>query len=140
MDWSKVAKNELSRRLAEKVNTDGFRKVTDDSGVSRGSVEHIIYGLQRLPRMDTVNKLAKYFSLPVWRIIEMAGFEADLPGAGKRGAEEARIAQILINRDDLRPIVEGLGDLTDDEVRAVRAYLEALRSLRPAAPARDGEG
>jgi hypothetical protein len=143
IDWTKVADNELARRIGEAIDADSVRGVEEASGVARTSLMNILYGVIRgHPEMKTINALATFFKVPPWRIQEWIGIRVDLPGSGDKRAETLRISQLVAQRPELASLVEQLPDLTADEVRATRAFLEHLISQRtPHVPRRgDDEG
>lgn len=131
IDWTKIAQNELAQRIAEAVDASSFRIVETESGVARGSLENIVYGrLKTHPELKTIDLLANYFKVPNWRVQAWVGIDADLPGSGDPKANIARISQLVSLRPELAPLLEHLADLTPDEIRAARAFLESLEAQR----------
>ena len=129
LDWSRVAANELTRRLAEAVDNSSFRQVATASGVSRKSIENIVYGIIiGHPELSTLSKFAEYLEVPVWRVQEMIGMDVELPS---RDDDAKRLSQMVTTRPDLAPLLPYLAELNADETRSLRAFLESLRVLRP---------
>lgn len=142
IDWTKVAANELAQRLAEAVDGASFRVVETESGVARGSLEKIIYGrIKNHPTFQTIDRVADYLKVPVWRVQSWVGMDTDLPGTGDQKAEQQQLSQLLAQRPELAPLLDLLPDLTAEEIRAARAFLESLARQRPRhVPSPEGEG
>jgi transcriptional regulator with XRE-family HTH domain len=121
--------SDLADFLAGKLKESSYRDLEEKTKVSRGSLENII-GQQNteFPKLETLDKIAKAYQLPLWRVIEMAGIELGLPGTPD---DLARQLTSLGNRiPEIQPIVGYLLKLHPDDVRAVVAYLETLDRLR----------
>jgi transcriptional regulator with XRE-family HTH domain len=129
LDWSRVASNELAKRLADLADESSFRQLEAKSGVSRKSIENIVYGtIIGHPELTTLSKFAELLEVPVWRVQEMIGMDVELPS---RDDAVKQLSQMVTNRPELAPILPYLAELTPDEIRAARAFLESLRAMRP---------
>lgn len=119
------AMSELSRRLAEELKTVSYRDLEARTGVSRGSLENIVREQNTdFPKLETLTKLADYWKLPLWRVIEMAGVDLGLPRAIDETVQQ--LSSLSKRLPEIEPIVQYLLKLYPEDLRGVVAYLEAL--------------
>lgn len=126
---TEYAMSDLAEFLGRELKNSSYRDLEEKTKVSRGSLENII-GQQNtdFPKLETLNKLAKAYRLPLWRIIEMAGIELGLPGTPDDLAR--RLTSLGDRIPEIQPIVGFLLKLHPDDMRGVVAYLETLDRLR----------
>lgn len=123
------AMSELSRKLAEELRTQSYRDLEAKTDVSRGALEGIAREqITDFPKLETLDKLATYWKLPLWRVIEMAGVDLGLP----RSIDETvqQLSSLAKRLPEIEPIVQYLLKLYPEDLRGVVAYLEALDRQR----------
>lgn len=119
------AMSELSRKLAGELKTISYRDLESRTGVSRGSLENIVREQNiEFPKLETLTKLADYWKLPIWRVVEMAGVDLGLP----RSIDELtrQLSSLATRLPEIEPIVQYLLKLYPEDLRGVIAYLEVL--------------
>lgn len=120
-----VSTTELSRKLTEELATKSYRDLADKTGISHGTLEHLAKERNEdFPKLETLIKLADYWKLPMWRVIEMAGVDLGLP----RSIDETvqQLSSLSKRLPEIEPIVQYLLKLYPEDLRGVVAYLEAL--------------
>lgn len=120
---------ELRRKLQEELKNKSLRDLESQTEVSRGSIDNIVRGENvGYPTLETLDKLATYWGLPVWRVIEMAGIDLGMP----RSADETalQLKSLMKRLPELELVVQALLTLYHEDVRGVVAYLEALDRQR----------
>jgi transcriptional regulator with XRE-family HTH domain len=123
------AMSELSRKIADELKQISYRDLEARTGVSRGSLEHIAREENTdFPKLETLEKLATYWKLPMWRVIEMAGVDLGLP----RSVDELgqQLMSLASRLPEIEPIVQYLLKLYPDDLRGVVAYLESVDRQR----------
>lgn len=117
--------SELARKLNEELKTQSYRDLEGKTGVSRGAIEGIVREeLKEYPKLETLDKLATYWQLPLWRVIQMAGIDLGYPQTiDELSTQLTGLAQRI---PEIEPIVGYLLKLYPDDLRGVMAYLEAL--------------
>lgn len=120
--------SELTRKLLEELKTQSYRDLQGKTGVSRGAIEKIVNEDTEYPELATLDKLATYWKLPMWRVIEMAGVDLGLP----RSIDETvqQLTSLAKRLPEIEPIVQYLLKLYPEDLRGVVAYLEALDRQR----------
>lgn len=119
------AMSELSRKLLEELKTQTYRDLADKTGISHGTLEYLAKEKnEEFPKLETLTKLADYWKLPMWRVIEMAGVDLGLP----RSIDETvqQLSSLAKRLPEIEPIVQYLLKLYPEDLRGVVAYLEAL--------------
>jgi transcriptional regulator with XRE-family HTH domain len=127
---------ELAERILAEVESGSYRDFEAKTGVSRGSLENLAKSTNKdYPTLETLDKLATYWRLPLWRVVEMAGINLGLAG-------DYTIAQQISSLVDrlpaIGPLVQLLLRLQPADLRGVVAYLEAIDRLRQADEAAPG--
>ena len=128
-----VMVTELVRKLQEELRSKSYRDLESATGVSRGALEGIVRGKQgapntEAPRLETLDKLATYWKLPLWRVIEMSGVDLGLT----RSVDETvqQLSSLAKRMPEIEPIVHYLLKLYPEDLRGVVAYLESLDRQR----------
>lgn len=133
------AMSELSRKLVDELKTQSYRDLEAKTGVSRGALEGIVREqIKEFPKLETLDKLAAYWKLPMWRVVEMAGIDLGLP----RSIDETvqQLMSLAQRLPEIEPIVQYLLKLYPEDLRGVVAYLEALDRQRNRDAGWSGEG
>jgi transcriptional regulator with XRE-family HTH domain len=124
-----LAMSELSRKLNEELKTYSYRDLEIRTGVSRGSLEGIAREqITEFPKLETLDKLATYFKLPLWRVIEMAGIDLGMNRSISDTIEQ--LNSLARRMPEIEPIVMYLLKLYPEDLRGVVAYLETLDRMR----------
>jgi transcriptional regulator with XRE-family HTH domain len=101
-----------------------LREVEELAGISRSSVSDILNNPNRVPKLDTFMRVADLLGLPLYRVIEMAGFNL---GLSETPADVARRLAVLMERSpEYRPLAVMLTQLQSDDLEGVLAYLEMV--------------
>jgi hypothetical protein len=101
--------------------------------VSRTALRNILEKPDVVPELETLEKLSLAFGMPLWRIVEMTGFDLDLP---KSDSERTRrLAALLDTNPEFRPIVDHMLRLQPGDFDGILVYLEGLQ-LRRGRPGR----
>jgi transcriptional regulator with XRE-family HTH domain len=114
MSTDKTTLGQLLRGGRERKSLS-LRAVERATGVSNAYLSQLESGKIRQPSPVVLHKLAELYDLPYATIMERAGY----PAITKTGAETE--PSVIDSR---------LGPITTDEERALREYLEFLRSRR----------
>lgn len=114
-----MRENNLTLRDLEEMTGEPGRRI------SRASLSEIINNPQRKPRIDTLVSIAKILSLPLWRVIQMAGYDL---GLSDSTVDQARqLASLAAHQEDVRALLDLLLRSDPKDRRAVLNYL-AIRT------------
>jgi transcriptional regulator with XRE-family HTH domain len=117
---------ELIQFLTEQVNTSSLRDVEAKTGISYAAIQRIIKGnFKNKPEIETLEKLAQAYQLPLWRVLEMAGVALDLPDDAH--ALTRRFASLIQADPAFRHLVELLVSANLDTRTEISAYLHIRR-------------
>jgi len=122
----------LREWIEREMNAKGWsrRGLSSEADISRGTLDNIFNKPDVLPELDTLAKLSTTFNTPLWRVVEIAGFDA-----GFKPAKNAdRIAQVLVSDPELEEIASMLGDVPAGDRSGVLLYLQLLQARRAASP------
>lgn len=131
----------LADYLQREMDARGWsrRKLSERSQVSWGSLANIWQEPDAVPDLETLEKLAVCLDVPLWRVVEAAGFNLGMPTTPD--ALERRTAQLLASAPQFRALAPYLEHLEPDDLRAVLAYIDGLMDAakrgRSPAPAPD---
>lgn len=122
--------SELAAFVARQMEQRGWglRAAERETGVSKTALKNILDNADVVPEMDTLVKLANAFGVPLWRIVEMCGFDLGLPTTPTDRAQ--RLAALVAAMPEYQPIVDQLLTLTPEDLEGVLLYLEAIRLRR----------
>lgn len=101
-----------------------LRDAEEEVKVSRSALANILNGKNQPPTLDTLDKLATYFRLPLWRLIEMAGIDLGLTRSIDDTVQQ--LTSLVRRMPEIEPIVQYLLKLYPEDLRGVVAYLEAI--------------
>ena len=124
------AMSDLSEFLARELETSSYRLLEEKTKVSRGALENIInQANQDFPKLETLDKIATAYSMPLWRVIDMAGVNLGLD----RSVEETvkQLTSLVARMPEIEPIYQFLLRLYPEDLRGVVAYLESVDRQRP---------
>ncbi len=117
-----IAVATLADRIAEDLQRLTYRDLESRTGVSRGALEHIVKRRNRdYPTLETLDRLARYWNLPLADVIEMAG--VNLRQRQDRTLEQ-RLDALIARDPGLAPLRAGLLGMRDADLAATIAYLE----------------
>lgn len=119
------AMSELSRKLNQELETKTYRDLEEKTGLSRGTLEYLAKERNEdYPKLETLDKLATYWKLPLWRVIQMADVDLGL----LRSIDETvqQLMSLAKRLPEIEPIVQYLLKLYPEDLRGVVAYLEAV--------------
>ena len=133
--WPKgVDMSELATYLKNQMRDNNWtwRVAEEVTGVSKSELANIIENPDVIPGLETLAKLARAFKLPLWRVVEMAGFDLELSHG------DLSQAQCLVGLMDAMPqyrsVVDHLARIQDsDDIEGILVYLETLQRRRTAA-------
>lgn len=101
------------------------RDVAIHTGVARTSIANILENPDVVPGLETLERFGTTFGIPLWRMVEIAGFDAGLPADTPAGIS-ARVAALAGQLPAYREILDRLGEIDPRDAHAVLAYLEIL--------------
>lgn len=122
--------SDLATLIAEELRDKNWslRDAEEEIKVSRSALANILNGKDQIPTMETFDRLATYFRLPLWRVIQMHGIDLGMPTTIN---ETVRQLTSLVERmPELEPIVDYLLNLYPEDLRGVVAYLRTLDQMR----------
>ena len=125
MERMQIRMPDLADFLADKVRQSSYRAVAAHTGVSRGALENLVRRLNtEPPELPTLEKISKSYNLPLWKVMELAGYDLGLPNDAN--AIIARFVALADRYPNLRPLLNDLIDLPDDRQRQALAYMQTL--------------
>lgn len=115
---------DLADFLADKVRATSLRDVGGVIGITHTGVDKIIKRQSKEPpQLETLVGIAKGYDVPLWNVIEMAGYDLGLPK--EPNAERARLIDLAERIPELQELLGELLDLTDDQRRIAVGYIES---------------
>lgn len=130
---------DLAEFLAKEVARTSLRDVQAKTGVSKTAIQNIIKGnTKQLPELETLERFAKAYSLPLWRILQMASVNLGLTNADGTplSAEQMAIIDAVIATTTPEEYAEFLAEVRREMQRdpgiidALWSFLRGRRSLR----------
>jgi transcriptional regulator with XRE-family HTH domain len=122
-----VTTMDLADFLAEKLSKSSYRDMEDLIKVSRGSLENIIKRQNsKLPKIETLERIARTYDKELWEVMLMAGVNLGLP---KDDTERVkRLSQLVARKPALEKVVEGLSERIDTDPDYVDGMILALEA------------
>lgn len=111
-----------------RANEWSYQRLADEIGISKSGVVNLIENEDLKPKLETLVLISRRFNIPLWRLVEMSGFDLNLPT--HVGTTEQRIALLLDASPQLEPIINHLIRLEPDSLEGVLVYLEAQQLVR----------
>jgi transcriptional regulator with XRE-family HTH domain len=116
----------LVQLLSEELERSSLRDLEAKTGISHTALLRIVRGqLKSLPEIETLDKIAKAFSLPLWRILEMAG--ADLGLDHSLDNYTRRLGSLASKQEDYQRLLGYLIDADPVDIRAILNYFAVSR-------------
>src|SRR4051812_45612535 len=110
--------SDLAGFLAREVEQSSLRVVAAKTGVSKTAIDNIVKGKNvELPQLETLEKIATAYNLPLWRVVEMIGIDVGLPDTPDSLAR--RLTALSGHLPEIEPIVDYLLRLHPDDLRGV---------------------
>jgi transcriptional regulator with XRE-family HTH domain len=124
---------DLLAREMEKRNWS-LRDAEAHTGVSRNAIDNILKNAETVPNLETLHRLAVAFQVPLWRIVELAGFASGVvPNGDTPQGRIHRVMKLSQAMPQLAELLDLALELPPSDVEGVLAYLEALKRRRDAA-------
>lgn len=116
----------LQELLSQELERSSLRELEAKTGVSHAALQRIVKGqLKSLPDFDTLNKIAKALSFPLWRILEMAG--ADLELEHGLDVYTRRLGSLAGKQEEYQRLLAYLVDADPVDIRAILNYFAVSR-------------
>lgn len=127
--------SELSERLRQKMALERLtlRQAEERIGVPRATLGYILNNPNSMPQIDTIEAIAGYLELPLWRAMAMVGLDLNLPVDATSQAE--RLYQLFQARPQLREALDRLLELTPNDLESVLVFLETQERRRQSSDA-----
>lgn len=106
----------------------GLRATERETGVSKTAIRNILDNRAMTPELETLKRLSLAFHTPLWRLVEMAGFDLGLPQSEDERAR--RLLALFKNNPSYRPIVDHMLALDPNDIDGILVYLEGLEARR----------
>lgn len=118
---------DLAEFLAVKLAQSNYRDMEAITKVSRGSLESIIKRQYTgLPEIETLTRIAKAYTLPLWEVMRMAGVDLDLPQSADEASQ--RLAALAARVPGLGGVVKRLNEQYDKRPDYVKGIVIALEA------------
>lgn len=119
--------SQLADMLNHQMKTRGWskRKLEEETGVTRASIDHILDNESAVPRIETLERLGKAFDLPLWRMFELCNVDLQLPKTATERAE--RLAAVMDAMPQFQPIIDQLMGIDPESLDGILGYLEYSR-------------
>jgi len=104
-----------------------LRVAEEETGISKTALSNLINDAQK-PDLETLVKVSRSFALPLWRVVEMAGYDLGFRDSSRSIAE--RIASLIEAVPDFHEGLERLMKATPDDIEGMLAFLEGQRLVR----------
>jgi transcriptional regulator with XRE-family HTH domain len=111
-----------------KDNEWTWREFEETTGVSKSALANIIDNPNVIPSLETLSKVSRAFNIPLWRVVEMAGYDLDLDTTDPDHTK--RLSKLMEVMPQYQPVLEHLQKLDKEDIDGVLAYLEVLARRR----------
>lgn len=124
MNRTAISMPDLADFLAAKLARSNYRKLEAETGVSHGTLEHIIKRKGKdLPQIETLRSIADAYKKPLWEVVQMV-VDLKLP---QTPTERSRRFEALIGQlPMLQDLVEDLQDMHQTDPDFVDGMLLGL--------------
>jgi hypothetical protein len=121
--------SQLSEEIKRRADQAGsLRALALEASVSYTGLKNLRDNPDSIPELETLVKLSRAFKVPLWRLIEMSGF--DLQFSQTTTVQAQRIADVMDAMPEYQPVVDHLLQLDAGDLDAVLIYLETLQRHR----------
>lgn len=130
MTIDRLGMSDLSDYLKRQMEQRGWKLLDAqrELGVSKTAIDNILKNKDVVPKLETIEKFAEAFKLPVWRVLEMAGYDLQLPHSSSSLAQ--RVAALVDKNPSLLPVLEKLATYDLKDAVAVLTYMETMERIR----------
>lgn len=112
---------DLAEFLETQLKNMSYRELEGRLKVSRGSIEKIVKRQnKRLPKIETLERIALYYGMELFEIMIMAGVQLGLP---KNDNERTRRLALLVKR---KPALEHLIERLHDKIDTDPGYVDGM--------------
>lgn len=120
----------LANFLRERLDERGWEQkdLVTQSGLKKATISRLLNGQVDDPELPTFVALSEALEVPLWRLLEQAGYKIDRPT--DPADSDRQLARQIEASPELRPIVQWLFDLDFDDRAAVMSFVEVLRRRR----------
>ena len=111
----------LASFLTQELELTSSHKLAAKTGIAHTTIQRMAReDLKNLPEIETLQRLAKTFNLPLWRIMEMAGIDLDLPDDST--TEVRRIASLAAHHERFLEVMSAVTKADRSALDAVAKY------------------
>lgn len=129
---AELVRREMGRRKWSLRDTQAH------TGVSRNALNQILKEETGVPTLETLYRLGDAFGVPLWRMVELAGYTSGIVPDNPQGQIE-RVIKLSQSMPQLAVLLDQVLELPPGELNGVLAYLEALNRRRGDAGLDPGE-
>lgn len=113
----------LQEFLLEELERSSIRDVAERIDMAPSALRRLAQGeLKSLPEIETLQKIARAFKLPLWHVLKMAGVDLGLPDDST--TEVKQIASLFTNHEQFRELVSAAARADKEGVDAVLKYFK----------------
>ena len=121
--------NQVGRLILEKMRRDAltYEQLEVLSGISRSQLNNLVNKPEMTPHLPTLAALAKALALPLYQLVESAGFDLGLSeasGTHQRGGLGDVLAA-LVAIDDPQTFAVALAAAPEEAQAAIRTFVKA---------------
>lgn len=124
---------ELLQRELEKRNWS-LRDAEGHTGVSRTALDAILKETTTIPTLETLYRLGDKFGIPLWRMVELAGFSSGIAPSGLPRDRVERALMLSQSMPFLSEVLDRVLELAPADMAGVLAYLEAIEVIQRRGP------
>ena len=124
---------ELLQRELEKRNWS-LRDAEGHTGVSRTALDAILKETTTIPTLETLYRLGDKFGIPLWRMVELAGFSSGIAPTGLPRDRVERALTLSQTMPHLAAVLDRVLELAPADMAGVLAYLEAIEAIQRRGP------
>lgn len=119
----------LREYLQRQIDARGwsYSKAADATGVAKTTIHNILAGKGEVT-LETLDKLGRHFELPLWRMLELAGYDPGLPMDASGLA--LRIEALKRTAPEMGEVLDHLAQYDRRDVQGVLVFLETMAAAR----------